>query len=52
MPAVACYLRRPGETQYRAFAVDVLEIEHGRVAQITAFDLELLVEDFGIPRAL
>ncbi len=36
-PAVACYLRRPGEARHRALAVDVLRIEEGLVADILTF---------------
>jgi len=36
-PAVACYLRRPGDSQFRALAIDVLRIEEGAVAEIIAF---------------
>jgi RNA polymerase sigma-70 factor (ECF subfamily) len=36
-PAVAAYLQRPGASEYRAFALDVLRIEDGRIAEITAF---------------
>ena len=36
-PAVAAYLQRPGESDYRAFAIDVLRVEDGKVAEITAF---------------
>ena len=36
-PAVACYLKRPGETEYRALALDVLRIEEGEIADITSF---------------
>jgi RNA polymerase sigma-70 factor, ECF subfamily len=36
-PAVACYLRHPGESDYRALAIDVLRIEEGAVAEITGF---------------
>jgi RNA polymerase sigma-70 factor (ECF subfamily) len=36
-PAAAFYLRRPGESEYRAFALDVLRVEDGKVAEITAF---------------
>ena len=36
-PAVACYLRRPGESEYRPLAIDVLRIEEGAVAEIVAF---------------
>jgi RNA polymerase sigma-70 factor (ECF subfamily) len=52
MPAVACYLRRPGEQVYRPLAVDVLEIEDGAIAEITTFDLESLREAFGLPASL
>jgi len=47
-PAAACYLRRPGEVEYRAFAIDVLRVEDGRVAEITAFSAELFPA-FGLP---
>jgi RNA polymerase sigma-70 factor, ECF subfamily len=36
-PAVACYLRRPGDSEYRPLAIDVLRIEDGRVAEIVTF---------------
>jgi RNA polymerase sigma-70 factor (ECF subfamily) len=52
MPAVANYIRRPGEAHYRPFAIDVLRIEHGAIAEITAFDLEGLVGAFAIPESL
>jgi RNA polymerase sigma-70 factor (ECF subfamily) len=50
-PAVACYLLRRGDTVYRALAVDVLQIESGRVAEITAFD-ERVFPTFGLPPTL
>ena len=31
------YLRAPGDTEYRAFALDVLRFEDGQLAEITAF---------------
>jgi hypothetical protein len=37
MPAAASYLRRPGDTAYRAFKLDVLRIEGDRIAEITTF---------------
>jgi RNA polymerase sigma-70 factor, ECF subfamily len=40
-PAVANYLRRPGETEYRAMALDVLRIEEGAIAEIVTFGSEL-----------
>jgi RNA polymerase sigma-70 factor (ECF subfamily) len=36
-PAVACYRRRPGDSDYRPLAIDVLRIEGGAVAEIIAF---------------
>ena len=36
-PAVACYLRRPGASEYTPLALDVLRIEEGAVAEIIAF---------------
>jgi RNA polymerase sigma-70 factor (ECF subfamily) len=36
-PAVANYLRRPGETVFRALALDVLRVQDGLVAEVTTF---------------
>jgi RNA polymerase sigma-70 factor (ECF subfamily) len=36
-PAVANYIRRPGDSEYRALAVDVLRIEDDAVAEIIGF---------------
>jgi RNA polymerase sigma-70 factor (ECF subfamily) len=52
MPAVACYLRRPGDTEYRAFALDVLQIEDGRITAITTFDVRPMLGAFGLPPTL
>jgi RNA polymerase sigma-70 factor (ECF subfamily) len=52
MPAVANYLRKPGDTLYRAFAIDVLRIENGAVAEILAFDLPQQLAAFGLPATL
>ena len=41
-PAVANYLRRPGDATYRALALDVLRIEGGQVAEITSFSCQPL----------
>jgi RNA polymerase sigma-70 factor (ECF subfamily) len=35
MPAALSYLRRPGDTLFRAFKVDVLRVERGAVVEIT-----------------
>ena len=37
MPAAASYLRRFGDTEFRAFKFDVLRVEGGVVAEITTF---------------
>jgi RNA polymerase sigma-70 factor, ECF subfamily len=40
-PAVAHYLRRPGETLYRAQVLEVLWVTDGRIAEITSFGPDL-----------
>ena len=52
MPAVAWYLRRPGDDRHRAFGLDVLRIEYGTIAEITTFDLARLCDAFGVPETL
>lgn len=47
-PAVAMYLRRPGATDYRPAAMDVLRIEDGLVAEILTFGSEVF-DWFGLP---
>jgi RNA polymerase sigma-70 factor (ECF subfamily) len=51
-PAVACYLRRPGESEYRPLAMDVLRIEDGAIAEIVAFPFEPLLEALDLPETL
>jgi RNA polymerase sigma-70 factor, ECF subfamily len=52
-PAVACYVKRAGDTTYRPLAVDVLGIEEGAVAEITAFPLNpTLLKALGLPPTL
>ena len=41
MPAAASYLRRPGDSEFRAFKLDVMRIEAGVIAEITTFNAEL-----------
>ena len=41
MPTAASYLRRPGESEFRAFKLDVLRIQAGRIAEITTFNADL-----------
>ena len=52
MPAVANYLRKPGDAYYRACMIDVLHIERGTVAEVTAFDLPPLLDAFELPATL
>jgi RNA polymerase sigma-70 factor (ECF subfamily) len=51
MPAAASYLRRPGETEYRAFKLDVLRVEGDLVVEVTTFDATLF-DRFGLPVVL
>ena len=51
MPTAASYLRRPGDSQFRAFKFDVLRIEHGAIAEITTFGAGLFPQ-FGLPPVL
>jgi RNA polymerase sigma-70 factor (ECF subfamily) len=51
MPTAASYLRRPGDTVFRAFKFDVLRIENGAIAEITTFGKGLFPA-FGLPETL
>lgn len=51
-PGVAHYLRAPGETQFRALAIDVLRVEDGRIAEITSFVDPRFFATFGLPSVL
>jgi hypothetical protein len=51
MPAAAGYLRRPGDTKFRAFKLDVMRMESGLIAEVTVFNAELFPA-FGLPPAL
>jgi RNA polymerase sigma-70 factor (ECF subfamily) len=52
-PAVACYLKRPEDSEYKPFIIDVLRIEGGVVAEIIAFELsEPLLTALRLPRKL
>ena len=51
MPTAASYLRRPGDTEFRAFKFDVLRIEDGAIAEITTFGAGLF-QAFGLPPTL
>ena len=51
-PAVACYLKRPDDTEYRPFVLDVLRIEGDAVAEVTVFPLEPLLDALDLPAKL
>ena len=51
MPTAASYLRRPGDSEFRAFKFDVLRIEDGAIAEITTFG-SALFPAFGLPPTL
>ena len=51
MPTAASYLRRPGDSQFRAFKFDVLRIENGAIVEITTFGAGLFPA-FGLPGIL
>jgi len=48
LPTAASYLRRPGDSEFRAFKFDVLRIEAGVIAEITTFGPSLFPA-FGLP---
>jgi RNA polymerase sigma-70 factor (ECF subfamily) len=47
-PAAANYVRRPGDTVFRALSLDVLRIEGGQLVEITVFAPDLFPA-FGLP---
>jgi len=51
MPTAASYLRRPGDTEFRAFKFDVLRVSDGLVAEITTFGPGLFAA-FSLPPKL
>ena len=52
MPAVACYVRAPGDAQFRFLALDVLAIEGGLIVAVIAFPLPGLCNAFNLPETL
>jgi RNA polymerase sigma-70 factor (ECF subfamily) len=51
-PAVAAYVRRPGDSEYRALGLDVLRLEGDLVIEITRFVNPDLFAAFGLPPTL
>ena len=50
-PAVAAYVLHPGDTAWRALALDVLRIEEGRISEVVTFSPDLF-PPFGLPLAM
>ncbi|MFJ7215418.1 RNA polymerase subunit sigma-70 [Amycolatopsis sp. NPDC098790] len=50
-PAVATWLRRPGEAEYRWFGVSLLTIEHGLITELAAFE-SVPAAAWGLPEIL
>ena len=51
MPTAASYLHRPGDSEFRAFKLDVLRIQEGAIVEITTFPAGLFPA-FGLPPTL
>jgi RNA polymerase sigma-70 factor (ECF subfamily) len=51
LPAAASYLRRFGDTEFRGFKLDVLQIEDGAIAEITTFGYSTFA-GLGLPLVL
>ncbi|GIG88259.1 sigma-70 family RNA polymerase sigma factor [Plantactinospora endophytica] len=51
-PAVASYVRRPGEHDYRPFAIGLLWIEAGKITEMVAFHDPELFTAFALPAYL
>src|SRR5918992_1570516 len=50
-PAVACYVRKPGDAAYEPLAIDVLRVQDGVVTEIVTFD-GAVFEHFDLPATL
>jgi RNA polymerase sigma-70 factor (ECF subfamily) len=51
MPAAASYLQRPGDSEFRAFKLDVLRVADGAIVEITTFGYSRFPA-FGLPDTL
>jgi RNA polymerase sigma-70 factor (ECF subfamily) len=51
-PAVAAYVRKPGDSEYRPLGIDVLRLEDDLVIEITRFVRADLFPAFGLPPTL
>ena len=51
MPAAASYLRRPGDSEFQAFKLDILRVRGSEIAEITTFGASLFGA-FALPETL
>jgi RNA polymerase sigma-70 factor (ECF subfamily) len=51
MPAAASYLRQPGDSEFRAFKLDVMRVDGGTIAELTTFGAGVFAS-FGLPDVL
>ena len=51
-PGAAGYLRRPGQMAFFPFALTVLRLKDGRLADIAAFEQPSMFTAFGLPASL
>lgn len=51
-PAVAAYVLKPGDSEYRALGIDLLRVEGGLVIEITRFIRADIFRAFGLPMTL
>jgi RNA polymerase sigma-70 factor, ECF subfamily len=51
-PAAANYLRRPDDTVFRAFSIDVLQVDDGKLVEITSFFVPGQFHLYGLPDTL
>ncbi|GLW09810.1 RNA polymerase sigma factor [Microtetraspora sp. NBRC 13810] len=50
-PAALSYLRRPGDTEFRASKIDVIRVADGLIREVTTFDARFFAA-FGMPEVL
>ena len=50
-PAVACYVRKPGDAAFEPLAIDILRVRDGAVSEIVTFDRSVF-ERFALPATL
>ena len=51
-PGAAGYLRRPGETTFSPFVLNVLRFEHGHLIDFAAFEQPSMFPAFNLPANL